>query len=230
MQDDDGIVVNFYENGKAELDRDGVDVSLSIDTAYPVDGMVKITLTASRPLDAALKLRLPAWSADTFTLASDLPHTVENGYAVLRGTWSGKQTLELKLDMRIRETHPISWERDVTYTDMSRQLLPGWHIAYPETVTHQPEDDAYVSLSRGPLTLAADSRTGKDAASVFAFARGEGGEIEASVCEVAEITDGVPCQLRCEFCAPDGSRFSLVDYASAGRDWNTVIAAWLPIA
>ena len=105
----------------------------------------------------------------------------------------------------------------------------GIHVAYAETVTHRPEDDLYISLSRGPLTLAADSRTGKDAASTFAFARAEDGTIKAELCANNEIVAGTPCTVRCRFAAPDGSTFDLVDYASAGRDWETVIAAWLPI-
>ncbi len=228
MCDSDGIAVQFYENGRATLEVDGARVELAIETAYPVDGKIAITLTTDRPISTALKLRLPAWS-ETYSVSADREYTVEEGYAVLRGEWSGSERVVLELDMRIRETRPITWDTDVTYTDMTKKLMPGWHIAYAETVTHKPEDDKFLSLSRGPLTLAADSRTGKPADSTFAFARGASGEIDARVCDVAEIAEGVPCQLRCRFEAPDGSTFDLVDYASAGRDWDTLIAAWLPI-
>ena len=170
---------------------------------------------------------MPEWS-ETYAVESALPHTVENGYVVLRGEWGEAQTTTLTLDMRIRETHPITWDTDVVYTRMEKRQ-DGIHIAFPETVTHCPEDDRFISISRGPLTLAADSRTGKDAASTFAFARAEDGSITASVCDTAEIVSGTPCTVRCRFTAPDGSTFDLVDYASAGRDWETVIAAWLPI-
>jgi DUF1680 family protein len=226
MQDADGIVVNFYENGSAVLERDGVRVSLSIETAYPADGRIAVTLSAEKPLTAALKLRLPAWS-ETYAVESALPHTVENGYVTLRGDWGERRTVVLSLDMRIRETHPITWDTDVVYTRMEKRQ-DGIHVAFPETVTHRPEDDRFISLSRGPLTLAADSRMGKDAASRFAFSRGEDGAITAEICDNAEIVDGTPCLVRCRFRAPDGATFDLVDYGSAGRDWETVIAAWLP--
>jgi len=227
MQDADGIIINFYEKGSVSLDRDGVRVSLSIDTAYPADGRIAITVASERPISASLKLRLPAWS-DTYTLSSELPHTLENGYVTLKGEWGTPRTVVLSLDMRIRETHPISWERDEVYTYMEKRQ-DGMHVAFPETVVHKPEDDCYISLSRGPLTLAVDSRMGKDAASTFAFSRGEDGMIRAELRDTAEIVDGVPCLVRCGFEAPDGSSFDLVDYGSAGRDWETVIAAWLPI-
>ena len=89
-------------------------------------------------------------------------------------------------------------------------------------VTHQPEEDHYIALTRGPLTLAADSRTGKPAGSVFDF------EPDGKVCEEKEIIEGVPCLLKVEFTDKMGEKIYLVDYASAGRDWKTEIAAWLP--
>jgi len=42
-----------------------------------------------------------------------------------------------------------------------------------------------------------------------------------------EIVTGVPCTLKLEFTDKNGEKFYLVDYASAGRDWETTIAAWL---
>ena len=74
----------------------------------------------------------------------------------------------------------------------------------------------------GPLTLAADSRTGKPADSVFAPT------YNATLCADHEIIDGVSCVVKLEFAAEDGEKFYLVDYASSGRDWETVIAAGLP--
>lgn len=50
----------------------------------------------------------------------------------------------------------------------------------------------------------------------------------AKVSEEKEIIPGEPCLLRCYLESEDGQRITLVDYASAGRDWKTVIAAWLP--
>ena len=74
---------------------------------------------------------------------------------------------------------------------------------------------------RGPITLAADSRMGKSADSNFSLPKGaklvDGG-----------ITAGVPCLLKMEIEPTSGEPYTLVDYASAGRDWETLIAAWLP--
>ncbi len=227
MQDANGIVINFYERGEVRTELAGVGVTLAIETEYPADGRIVLKVTPDSPVNAAIKLRLPAWSKQV-SVQSDLPHSIVDGYAILRGEWGGTQSVVLELDMSIRETKPISWETDEIYTDMSH-LMPGFHVARAQTVTHKPEEDAYLSLARGPLTLAVDSRMGKAASSTFAFARNEAGEILCTRQESTEIVAGVPCVVRCAFTAPDGSRFDLVDYASAGRDWKTEIAAWLPI-
>jgi hypothetical protein len=42
------------------------------------------------------------------------------------------------------------------------------------------------------------------------------------------ITDGVPCRVKLHFTPENGEPYCLVDYASAGLDWETDIAAWLP--
>jgi hypothetical protein len=150
----------------------------------------------------------------------------EDGYAVLTGEWRDGDEILITYDMSIRATFPISWETDVIYTDM-RNLRPGYHCAAAKTVTHRAEDDRFLSLSRGPLTLCADSRTGKAASSVFSLIHKDGA-IRGHICEKKEIIEGVPCVVRCELTDTDGKTVILVDYGSAGRDWSTEIAAWLP--
>ena len=54
--------------------------------------------------------------------------------------------------------------------------------------------------------------------------------IKRSFSGVAEggITPDVPCLLKLEITPAVGMPYYLVDYASAGRDWETTIAAWIP--
>ncbi|MBO5253487.1 MAG: glycoside hydrolase family 127 protein [Clostridia bacterium] len=205
--DKDGIVINFFESGSAKLNFRGTDVEISMETAYPADGHVKLHVKTAAPTAFTLKVRNPGWS--------DLP----NGYSIYNKTWCD-DTLEIDLSMPIRLHYPEHWEEDLVYTDTFVDADGNLNAA-PKTVFHRPEEDNYVAVTRGPLTLAADSRTGKPAGSVFSVPN-------TAVPGVNEITDGVPCMVRMEFTAPDGERFSLVDYASAGLDWETEIAAWLP--
>jgi hypothetical protein len=50
---------------------------------------------------------------------------------------------------------------------------------------------------------------------------------EGELCGDKEIAPGVPCMLKMRFTDRKGEEFYLVDYASAGKDWETDIAAWL---
>lgn len=203
----DTVTVNFYEKGWVSFLFENVPVTLSMETDYPADGRVKITVSADRPVQFSLRLRNPSWA--------DMP----NGYTVYTRAWK-EDVLELFFAMPIKHHFPEHWEKDLVYTDTSRNT-PSFHAAGPMEVYHKEEDDCFIAVTRGPLTLAADSRTGKSARSVFTVPH------NAEICE-NRITDGVPCLVKLKF-SPEGQEpFYLVDYAHAGRDWDTVIAAWLP--
>ena len=122
--------------------------------------------------------------------------------------------------MSLRTLRPISWVEDVVYTDMTGSA-GGWHFANATTVKHKPEDDDYIALFRGPITLAADSRLGKAADSTFTFPGGPNG-IKYSV------SDNGAAIISLDFEGEDKEKFTLTDYASAGKDWESLIAAWLP--
>ena len=205
--DDDGITVNFYERGCASLTYKGVPVSVRMDTDYPVDGNVRISITAERPVKFTLRLRNPSWTG--------LP----KGYTAYTRLWQN-DIIELNWDMSLKTHFPEPWVEDTVYTDTSKNTST-FHAAGPARVCHRDEDDNYVAVTRGPLTLAADSRTGKPANSAFSIPR------DGKLCENV-IADGAPCLLKMEFSSDDGEKFFLVDYAHAGRDWDTLIAAWLP--
>lgn len=204
---DAGITVNFFENGTATVPYDGAIVEITQKTAYPVDGRIEITVKTDVPKAFALKVRIPGWTGN------------REGYAVYQREWRN-DTILLDFAMPIRTQLPVKWEKEVIYTDMSN-LKPGCHTASATTVYHDPKDDDYIALMRGPITLAADSRTGKDAGSVFDFVP------EGEICADKEIAPGVPCMLKLRFTDRNGEDFYLVDYASAGKDWETDIAAWL---
>lgn len=204
--DSRGITVNFFESGSFTLQYEDVTVALRQETQYPTDGRVTLSVRCSAPKAFPLRLRIPGW-------------TGKSGYAVYEREWY-RDVLTVEYPMPLRTQRPMTWDTEVVYTDM-RNLQPGYHVAAPVTVRHDPDDDRYIALLRGPLTLAADSRTGKPAGSVFDF------EPQGELTEDREIVPGVPCLLKLRFTDRAGTPFYLVDYASAGRDWETEIAAWL---
>ena len=203
---DDTVTLNFFEAGEVNFVCRGVPVSLKIDTEYPTSEKTLISVSAEAPIDFKLKIRNPEWSG-------------KSGYTVLNKAWKNDR-VELCFDMTPRLHYPKRWEEDVVFTDMS-ELIDGYYTAAPVKVAHRDEDDSFFALTRGPLTLAADSRTGKPLSSDFSICN------DGEIC-LSNVKEGVPCLLKMKFTAEDGEIFYLVDYAHAGRDWESEIAAWLP--
>jgi len=206
--DGTSVTVNFYERGNAILRVADTDVTLKIDTAYPTDGKVTVSVTAAAPVCFTLRLRIPAWADG------------KGGYTVYERQWHC-DTVVLDIPMPLRIQRPLEWEKDTVYNKVD-WASPGKFAEVSATeVEHTPENDKYFAVMRGPLTLAADSRTGKAADSLFSLP-------VCSSLETPEIVEGVPCLVRLRITPAQGESYSLVDYASAGRDWKTLIAAWLP--
>jgi DUF1680 family protein len=194
--DESGITVNFFESGTYALQYGGTDVKITVETAFPVDGTVKISVSTGKPTSFALHVRVPSWTGDSC------------GYKVYEREWHNDEIV-IDYPMELRTETPMPWDEAMVY-------VPG-----PVTVRHNENNDHYVALFRGPLTLAVDSRMGKAADSVFDF------EPVGEICADREIVPEVPCLLKMRFIDKSGDEFYLVDYSSAGKDWETEIAAWL---
>lgn len=216
LRDKYGIVLSFFDDGESVLDIGTSAVRISVEGGYPASGEIRITVAVEKATAFDLKFRLPAWS-EKAEIKADRSFAVRDGFAVFSGEWQGETSISVSFDMRVRSLYPITWDEDVVYTDMSG-ATGGWHFAAAETVKHKPEDDDYIALFRGPITLAADSRLGKSADSVFSF--GESLEYAEKKNENSIIS--------LEFTGADGEKFTLIDYSSAGKDWESLIAAWLP--
>ncbi len=203
---DMGIIINFFENGMACVNYKGTDVNISIETKYPADGNIKISVKTKEPANFILKIRNPGWCG--------LP----GGYVSYNREWHDDIiTLDFKMPLVFHS--PGKWDSDIVYTDMSERI-DGFYTASAVNVCHLEQDDKYIAVTRGPITLAADSRTGKTANSIFEFTD------NMPKCEIISETQ---CITKLKFTDKNGKCFYLVDYSSAGRDWESMIAAWLPI-
>lgn len=220
------LTLNFFERGDFTCRVGERTVRVSLETAYPVDGRVTIRVTTDAPLSLSLRVRIPAWSKST-QIASEKPYVMENGYAVFAELGTECDEIVLDLDMTLRRQLPESWEDDVIWVDKTRRT-PNDATTWPLEVHHLPEDDNYVCWMRGPITLGGDSRMEKDVCLPYTF-REENGLPVYRLSEDTRISADESCRLRLVFTDADGREFSLIDYASAGKDWKTVIAAWLPV-
>ena len=221
LKTENGITLSFFDNGEEQFEYNGASLKISVDGDYPKCGDIKVKVSTDKKLDFALNIRIPAW-VKTFNVHSDKKYEYKKaqGILVFFGDWTGEDEISLSFDMSIRKQLPKSWDTDVVYTDTSGSS-GGYHYATAKTIYHKPEYDDYVALFRGPITLAADSSLGKSAESVFDF-REKDGEIEHTV---LDTDDSV---IKLSFTSENGEKFNLIDYSSAGKDWRTTIAAWLP--
>ena len=191
-KNENGITVNFFEEGSATLEHNGTIVQISQETDYPIGEKVILTVKASKPTEFELRVRIPSWTGDS-------------GYKKYKKVWSN-DAIELEFPMAIRTQKPKKWDKETLY------------IPKEETVYHKPEEDHFIALFRGPLTLAAEDGRGKNADEVFDFE------------PVGEICEKDPtCLLKMRFSDRNGENFYLIDYASAGKDWEKKIAPWPPL-
>jgi DUF1680 family protein len=128
---EDGISVNFYDAAKAVLPLpSGRTIELSVETAYPYEGEVKVTVNIASPETFTLRLRLPGWCRN-YNLAlngSSLDlQPDENGYLLLRREWMGGDQIIFNMDM------PVT------------------------LVIDNIGNTGRVALTRGPLVFAADA-------------------------------------------------------------------------
>lgn len=221
LQSENGIAVNFYLNGTAQAVLDGETVTIKTETEYPIRGKVcmKIEKTGKKPI--SLRCRIPAWSKDTKIESVYGNAETENGYAKWENiTESG--TITLELDMRLRVQYPEKWGKDTLCVEYKR---PGYRCI-PTKVKQKAEELKYLSLQRGPIVFGVDSRLGKAADAVFDLDL-ESAEILDGATDAQTKQAGINATIVCRLKEKNGDPVTLVDYASAGRDWKTDIAAWL---
>ena len=69
---------------------------------------------------------------------------------------------------------------------------------------------------------------GKSVDTPYTF-REENGQPVYRLSDDKTVSGQESCRVHLVFTDADGREFSLIDYASAGKDWKTLIAAWLPV-
>jgi hypothetical protein len=184
-----------------------VDVCINVETDYPKSGYITLKISADEPVDFVLRLRKPSWVDG------------KGGYIEYDRTWND-DSVELSFDMSVKIHKPELLAEDTVYTDVVENYC-GYYTALPVKTESKSREEKYIAFTRGPITLAADSRTGKSPQEPFSL------PTDYQICE-SIITDGAPCLLKMKFTPENGAPYYLVDYGHAGRDWKSIIAAWLP--
>ena len=99
----DGISVNLYLPGVVLAETPaGNPVRLRLETGYPADGKIRITVELQKPELFTLALRIPSWSEKTVLRIENETRPASAGsFAELSHVWNPQDRVELELDFRV---------------------------------------------------------------------------------------------------------------------------------
>lgn len=105
-----GLWVHFYAQNSAHAAVDGAEVRLRLESRYPWDGAVKLTVAPLQPQRFKLHLRIPGW-CDHWSLRVNgeaVDARVERGYAAIDRIWQPGDVVTLDLAMPVQTVfaHP----------------------------------------------------------------------------------------------------------------------------
>lgn len=220
MQSENGLVINFYADGVTRLEYNGEPIEIKMRTQYPLEGKVHVGIKKNGAHPLTVRCRIPAWSEKT-EITSDLGgFRQENGYAIWNLTKENCE-IELNFDMQLRAEYPQKWDEDHLYVEYERPA----YRPIQTTVYQKPEELNYVCLQRGPIVLAIDSDLGISADAQVSP------EFESAQFVYGDKIPVMPLAVRptlvCNIKDATHGSVTLVDYASAGKNWTSDIAAWL---
>jgi DUF1680 family protein len=101
----DGVYVNLFTPSKVQW-TDGSDhFSLTQETKYPFANTIKMQVSATKPSDFTIYVRIPAWTADAILSVNGkrASASVQAGtFAAIKRTWSDGDRIELELPRPLR--------------------------------------------------------------------------------------------------------------------------------
>lgn len=224
MKSNAGFVINMFISGEMNtVTPIGQNISFLVDTDYPKNGEIKITIKLENPERFAIALRNPQWSESTSLMVNGEFKDVSAGYAEVEQTWNDGDEIVYCLDMRTQVIRPISYGSQLIMTDML------WEYDYV-VAKYDVEDPAakeHIALRRGPVILAAENRLGYSVDDAFDIKIRDDGYVDAFL-----IEDGIAPYnniLEMEIPLNNNEKMHMTDYASAGKLWNeeSKMAAWI---
>jgi uncharacterized protein len=104
FHDDESLYVNLFI--ASELDWAERGLSVRMDTKFPEEDTVRLSLKCKEPIEGNLKIRWPAWVQSGFAVTvNGEPQNVEGNpgsYVTLRRMWRDGDRLEVRLPMSLR--------------------------------------------------------------------------------------------------------------------------------
>lgn len=201
----EGVAVNLYLPGRASLQTPaGCRLELHMVTEYPVGEEAVVALSLGQPERFLLELRIPGWCSSPQAYVNGEAVPVQPGWLRLERLWQDGDRVRLRFPMGVEAVG--SW-----------QLGEGSEALPP----HQ-------ALVRGPIVLAAsEGVAGNCLIGPVAFQQEADGRLDVRPVPLEELP--FEAQQAYDVALQDGGCLRVTDYASAGKDCETDIAAWIPM-
>ncbi len=101
--DEDGVQLHLYAPSEIATSLGDGRIRLSVETAYPWDGRVRVRVDDTPDREWTLSLRVPAWAQGaTLTVGGSERATAAGSYARVSRAWRAGETVELLLPMEVR--------------------------------------------------------------------------------------------------------------------------------
>lgn len=100
-----GVFVNLYVPSTLRWQENGGSYSLEQATEYPYSGQIRINVTASRPRDFAVFLRIPEWAKGARVSVNGMRgnwKAAPGSFAEIRRSWKTGDRIELELPLPVR--------------------------------------------------------------------------------------------------------------------------------
>ena len=144
-KDNQGLYVNLFVGSETKMSLNGQEIGIKTSTDYPLNGNIKIEISANGLNSFALRIRKPGWSDNTVVPGGLYQYTVVNktapsllvngkavnaslvnGYYVIERKWKKGDIVEYRLPMPIQRIQA----QDVLKQDQQRVALQRGPLVY----------------------------------------------------------------------------------------------------
>lgn len=137
----DTVFVNLYESSECNTVLNGSQLRIQQTTEYPLDGDVRIEVSADKPAKGTIALRIPKWCRDAKVMVNG--RSIESGgpesgkWVRISRDWGSKDIVSIKLDMSARAMRrdfsnsskgAVFIERGPLLLAMTKKLNPGVNV------------------------------------------------------------------------------------------------------
>lgn len=204
LRSNDELVFEFFAQGEIRCDlKNGHPVVFKIETGYPFDGNVNITIQLEMQEQFPIRLRIPGYCRWVeYQIDGEKVSRIDNkfSYISLERHWKPGSTISLHFDLNPRV------------------------ICDPRPEIERA-DQEFIAICRGPIVLARDRRLGDDVGKTVAYA--------PSDFAVTEVEDfGVDSSGNYLVQISQNNAIKMIDYASAGATWTdeSTTECWMPVS